>query len=167
MNIEGLYTDGGHHISTFTNHYIDVRNPKPEDFKIEDIAHQLSRHFRYSGRFEEMFTVAQHSTNCYNDVPRRHQMAALLHDASEAYLGDMSSPAKREMPDYYVIEDRFMRCIAERFGFVWPLDPVVKNADRKQLEFEWSCFAKKDGAMYTLTPNQARKYFLNCFNEIS
>ena len=49
------------------------------------------------------------------------KLAGLLHDASEAYIGDMPSPFKKLMPDYKKLEDNLMKVIAQKFGFEYPL----------------------------------------------
>src|SRR6267378_1608096 len=68
--------------------------PTPEMVCIEDIAHALSQTCRWTGHTKFHYSVAQHSIYCSFLVPAEHALAALLHDASEAYLGDMNRPLK-------------------------------------------------------------------------
>lgn len=89
-------------ISTFTNNRIDPTDPSPEDIHIEDIAHALSMMTRANGHFKTFYSVAQHSINCANEAAargcsKRIQLACLLHDASEAYLSDITRPVKKQL----------------------------------------------------------------------
>jgi len=60
-----------------------------------------------------------------------------MHDASEAYLQDISKPLKAHLPEYKVIETRMMERMALHFGFAWPKSIEVENADKAAMEEEW------------------------------
>ena len=82
-------------ICTFTNVVMYPLNPRKEDFRISDIAHALSLMTRANGHFLHFYSVAQHCLNCSYEAEargysRRMQLALLLHDASEAYLSDVT-----------------------------------------------------------------------------
>lgn len=99
---------------------------EPKNFKIHDIAHALSNICRFTGHCSEFYSVAQHSILICSELQhtdRDTQLWALLHDASEAYLGDVSSPLKRMLPDYKVLETKCMNAIAHHFR----LSPVIPN----------------------------------------
>ena len=74
-----------------------------------------------------------HSLHVSYMVPEEHALAALLHDASEAFICDIPKPVKLALPHYSKLEYGIMRQIAEDFDFSWPLDPVVKEADAAAL----------------------------------
>ena len=81
-----------------------------EDICIEDIAASLSRQCRFNGHTNEHYSVAQHSMHVaqylgHKRFGDRLVFAALLHDASEAYIGDMVRPVKINMPDFARLED--------------------------------------------------------------
>jgi hypothetical protein len=59
-----------------------------------------------------------------------------LHDAAEAYLGDVSTPLKQLIPEYKVIEHRVERVICQAFDLPYPLDPSIKQADLRMLVTE-------------------------------
>lgn len=96
-------------IRTYTGIMFDPLNPDPELVNIEDIAHALSLLCRANGHFRTFYSVAQHSVNCMEEAKarghsRKVQLACLLHDASEAYLSDVTRPVKQELPRYLEIE---------------------------------------------------------------
>ena len=123
------------HITTYSKIHFNPIDPKAEDIKIEDIAHALSLLCRANGHFERFFSVAQHSINCAKEAAARRytkrvQLACLLHDASEAYISDITRPVKPYLPKYLEFEKRLQNMIWEKF-LGGPL-----NADEQKLVFE-------------------------------
>lgn len=98
-------------------------------YRISDIAHALSNQCRFSGHVSSFYSVAEHSVHCSYLVPPQYALTALLHDASEAYLGDVSKPLKAMLPEYCKIEDRVMRAIARTFAIEYPFPEVIKTVD--------------------------------------
>src|SRR3954471_2936273 len=96
-------------------------DPRPEDIDILDIAQGLSNQCRFNGQIKTFYSVAQHSVLVTRMVSSENQLAALLHDASEAYLPDLTSPVKRQIPEFVEAENRLMEVIADVFGFAWPM----------------------------------------------
>lgn len=95
-----------------------LEDPRPEDIDINDIAHALSMVNRYNGHTHFPYSVAQHSVLVSYLVPSEYMLAALLHDASEAYIHDIIRPLKLLIEDRYgPIEEAVMRAIALKFGF--------------------------------------------------
>ena len=114
--------------------YIDPLNPDPARIYVRDIALGLSRLCRYGGHVEGFLSVARHSLNVariLRDEEPIVRLCGLLHDASEAYLGDIPRPLKQlpEFAAYRAAEDRLSRTIAARFGLPFPFPPVVHAAD--------------------------------------
>ena len=98
-------------IMTYTKKMFDPLHPNAELIDTEDIAHALSMLCRANGHFKSFYSVAQHSINCMKEAKARGyseriQLACLLHDASEAYLSDVTRPVKAELPRYKEIEAR-------------------------------------------------------------
>ena len=96
-------------IKTYTGVMFDPLNPDTELIDIVDIAHALSMLCRANGHFKSFYSVGQHSINCMKEAKARGysekvQLACLLHDASEAYLSDVTRPVKKELPKYLEIE---------------------------------------------------------------
>ena len=96
-------------IETFSGQKVSFPFPEPESIKIHDIAHGLAHICRFSGQCSRFYSVAQHSLNMAIELNKRGcgprlLLLGLLHDASEAYIGDMPSPLKRLIPAYREIE---------------------------------------------------------------
>jgi len=128
-----------HKIMTHSGRLLDLQGPDPNDILIEDIAHGLSRQYRYGGALRD-YTVAQHCVvvaKCVMDnwPGEPHQglnealKLALIHDASEAYIRDMPTPAKRLLPDYVTLEHHLMNSILSKFGIPNTWADMVKDAD--------------------------------------
>jgi hypothetical protein len=69
-------------------------------------------------------------------VPDDLKRAALLHDATEAYLVDLPRPIKRMMADYRAAEQVVWEAVARRFGLPLELPMAVKDADEDALATE-------------------------------
>lgn len=123
-------------ILTSKGNYFDFANAEFYDYDIEEIAHALSHLCRFTGHTRKHYSVAQHSVHVANLVPTGYQLEALLHDASEAYLGDVSSPLKALLPDYKRIEQSVEYGIARHFALAYPQTPCIKEADLRMLVTE-------------------------------
>lgn len=165
-------------ILTHSGIEFDVCNPDPDLIEIEDIAHALSHICRFTGHTKHFYSVAQHSYLCATLVPPEHALEALLHDAAEAYIGDVSSPLKAQLPGYQVIEANLEQAIRQRFGLPAQKTPWVKEADLQMLaaekahlmpQFEepWDILngvAVPDVTIENEAPGIACHLFLACFN---
>lgn len=103
-------------IQTFTGKKFDFINPCTEDVCIEDIAHALSLICRFGGHTKRHYSVAQHSVCISYYVSSENALEGLLHDAAEAYIGDVCKPLKKMLPDYQKIEMRISAIIFAKFG---------------------------------------------------
>lgn len=137
-------------ILTYTGRKFWPLEPKAEDVCIEDIAHALSNICRYGGHSKHFYSVAQHSWLVSYLVHEDNALWGLMHDAAEAYIGDMVSPLKgatrfvfdtSEGADYQtaeIIEERVQKVIAEALDLPWP-PPNYKAADHVALMIERNC----------------------------
>lgn len=124
------------HILTATGRYFNFRAPELHSYQVEDIAHALSRLCRYTGHCKKFYSVAQHSVLVSYYVPEELALEGLLHDASEAYLGDVSSPLKALLPDYKAIEKSVEQAIALHFDLHFPHPAIIKEVDLRMLVTE-------------------------------
>ena len=74
---------------TYTGRQFWPLDPRPEDICIRDIAHHLSLCCRFNGACRVHYSVAQHSVMVANILPAPLRFWGLMHDATEAYVGDM------------------------------------------------------------------------------
>lgn len=164
MKEENLYTPNC--IRTVTGIYVNVFEPTPEMFCIEDIAHSLSHQCRFGGHLPHYYSVAQHSIVMSDKMHESHKLAALLHDASEAYLLDIPRPIKKGLSNYKEIEDKLMNAIAAKFGFEYPLHEKVKEVDEYMLQWEWSTLMLGKSIFPKIecwSPKYAKECFMSTF----
>lgn len=130
-------------------------DPRPEDFFICDISCGLAHECRYGNQLRNWYDVAQHSVLVASILPQELKFQGLMHDAPEAYIGDMTRPNKLELPDYRRLEDRVWRAIATRFGLPFDLDPRVKEADDAVLMAERNHLFPDDKDIWTIKAKPA------------
>ena len=139
-------------IQTYTGRCVDLLKPKVDQINIQDIAVSLSRQCRFNGHCREFYSVAQHSClvaaavwadlfEMEADKAQPLVLWALMHDAAEAYCGDLVAPAKqilRHVDDleFDDLEARLMRTICRRFGMEPHQPAIVKNFDLRLLATE-------------------------------
>ena len=107
-------------IMTYTKKIFDPLSPERDLIDIKDIAHSLSMLCRANGHFPTFYSVAQHSLNCMKEAKARGygdrvQLLCLLHDASEAYISDLTRPVKSAMDKYKEIEKKLEAEIYAKF----------------------------------------------------
>jgi hypothetical protein len=127
-------------LQTRSGSFLDFRNPDPDTICIEDIAHALALTNRYNGHTPFPYSVAQHSVLASLVAPPGLELQALMHDAQEAYVGDMPSPLKKLLPGYQMIEFKLEDVIRKKFGLPVEFDPRVKEIDMRLLVTEAQAF---------------------------
>lgn len=121
---------------TATGRRIFVTEPTVDDICVEDIALALSKICRFGGHCNPFYSVAQHSVWVSNRCPPTLAVHGLLHDATEAYLGDVVRPLKRQLSEYRQLEARWWGVIRARFGIADGDDAIVKAIDLRALMTE-------------------------------
>lgn len=124
---------------------LDLSNPAYEDVDIDDIAHGLSNICRFNGSCPRFYSVAEHSILVSMMVPKPMAAVALLHDAHEAYIGDIVTPVKE-----IIGSDRLSALKARLDDAIWSKllkpgaapfhDMEIDIADRRMLQVEQSKF---------------------------
>lgn len=113
------------------------------------LGHHLANECRYAGGCKWFYSVAQHSVLASRFVSpgpiiptyKKIQLAALLHDATEAVLKDIPGPYKkmhtRFALGYTVVESDLMKWFYEQFGILEYLNaPQIKAIDKELLDAE-------------------------------
>ena len=110
-------------MQTYTGKAFVLDPPDPMLVDIYDIAKALSCLARYNGHTNEspVYSVAQHSVLVARHLPPILQLYGLMHDAAEAYLGDLANPVKELVPEFKRLEYTVQGAIHERFNLEWPL----------------------------------------------
>lgn len=168
---------------------IDPRKIKLEDLDIQDIAHHLAKIQRYGGALPlgVTYCVAEHSINLANYFKEKGysdgvQLLALMHDATEAYLGDIVSPLKTNLKSYLSLEKKLDRLIRIKFGVIPHNIKQVFEADRRivmdevlaMMPDKWNIYSKEMGVSalgcsveYNNHPGTAKECFLTKFKELT
>lgn len=118
------------YIATYLGKHFHPAAPRIEDVHIEDIARGLAFQCRFNGQTQTFYSLAQHSLFVAALAPARLRLAALLHDAAKAYLGDLAPPLRARLPGFSQLEEEVMAVIGERFGVTDFADPAIRRADR-------------------------------------
>lgn len=133
----------GDWIQTFSGLAFYPLGPATEDILAADIAHSLAMQCRYNGHVRRFYSVAEHCVlmcdwilASHRDADEARELAlwALLHDAAEAYIGDMVRPLKLQMPDFIALDEKVTTAVARRFALCEAEIPAaVKLADSRIL----------------------------------
>lgn len=167
-------------IQTYNGGRFDFFNMSKEKLDINAIAHALSQVCRFGGHCREFYSVAQHSVYVSQLCKPDNRMAGLMHDATEAYIGDMVSPLKKLVPEFQNYESDLWRVVASQFGIPKKLPDDVKAADLAMLSAEARDLCGADPTTWGLKPARAdiptiapwscklaKKYFLEEFHRLS
>lgn len=175
-NYDGIF-------NTTSGQTIDLRNPTEENILIEDIAAALSKICRFGGNTSEFYSVAQHSVMVALIAPESCKFEALLHDASEAYLGDVISPLKHLLREYKMLENNFSKVIEKKFHLEVnaTVREHIKHCDRMMLELEHEALQRNnpeklayvmykhglfhESPRWAWKPKEAERLFLNLFHQ--
>lgn len=127
---------------TYTGRRINIETFSEKDICLEDIAHHLAsyRNSRFGGAlsYPLHYSVADHCMAVAEYVLDETESIsagklALMHDAAEAYLGDMPTHLKKHLPDYVKLEARFEKIIFNKYGISLKYKAIVKEVDKRIL----------------------------------
>lgn len=138
---------------------VNLFDPDPQSIHIEDIASALSKLCRWGGNIPYFYSVAQHSCHVVHLAPLHLKFAALMHDAPEAYAGDVIRPIKHLLAiSYFEIEERLKAAVCSRFKLHSDLLEGVKKYDNEALEIEYKAFHLRDTLSVNMIGAQSAVY---------
>jgi hypothetical protein len=128
------------------------------EVRLPDVAHHLAQINRFTGACRRPYSVAEHSLLVCEIAEREHGLppigllAALLHDAHEAYIGDLNSPLKGHIGEPWRRMEaeeqqhvlRHFKC-AESFA---AFHSVIRTADLQALATERRDLMPADGSVW-------------------
>lgn len=152
---------------TYTGKRINLFNINAADICIVDISHHLSQTCRFGGATQEFYSVAQHSVHVSAILADEYQLWGLLHDAAEAYVGDVIRPVKYALPDFQQLEKEVLCYISKAFELDWPIPEAVKMADETVLEWELSRFEQGQPIMGGMQPRPAKNLFMSQYKNLT
>ena len=165
-------------MQTYTGGQFWPFQPLAVEVCIEDIAHSLAYQCRFNGHSRVFYSVAQHSVHVSQLCPADDALWGLMHDAAEAYVGDIIRPIKLLIPEFSQLEDRVIQVIVRRFGMNPGEPPSVKRADNIALATEardvmspapatWGLAEEPDEKrIHPLGADAAEALFLQRFKEL-
>lgn len=175
-----MMTDRGPWTSTYSGGRFYPLDPSIEDIELIDIAAALSKLCRFNGHCERFYSVAEHSvrlSRMFRDPAKARW--GLMHDAAEAYIGDIVRPLKRSLKGISHIEDRILLCVAHKFNLPPTIYDAVHEADERMCStekrdlfvraedwpdmlppYEWKLPMREVG------PDESMRWFLHRFKEL-
>jgi RNAse (barnase) inhibitor barstar len=157
-------------------------NPNVHEIQIKDIAFALSNICRFGGHVE-FYSVAEHCCHVSDACPPALKFLGLMHDATEAYMGDMVRPLKQQMDFYREVEDMLWNVVARAFNLPLSVEQVkiydnrALLAERNYLMVEgpntrdwyWDHAGLKplDCQIKCWPPQVARREFMNRYNQLN
>ena len=155
----------GKFVMTYSGKMIDPLNPNPDDIEIVDIAHALSNMCRYGGHLHKFKSVAEHCIEVCMLAKRKEKLDALLHDAAEYLLLDMSSPVKWRLEDYNKAEKNLMKVISIKFGISSVKSEDIDLIDKSLQETELRDYILDKGKyVKPMKRKEAKRLFLEMFH---
>jgi len=139
-------------IVTHTGKLFSYRDFTEKDIDIRDIAHALCNLCRYTGHTSQFYSVAQHSMLVADKMPgtRNEKLAALLHDAAEAYTNDLAYLEHNGDKTYLQLQHRITAAIYRKFG----IESVPESLRSYDLA---ACVFEAEGLLH-LTADQLKEY---------
>jgi hypothetical protein len=160
MGGTSIMKDRGPYTLTRNGIQFYLLDPRPDEVWLDDIMYSLSHTCRFNGHTH--YNNAMHSMRVSEHCSSELALEGLLHDAAEAYTGDIVRPFQEAMgPEfkarYKEIESNIMAVIAIKFGFLHPMPLEVMTADNVVLRQE--LIEYRAGELPRMDPSLARYLF--------
>lgn len=167
-------------IKTSSGLKFHIFRPSSRELSISDISHSLSLLCRFNGHTPFLYSVGAHSIIGSYICQPQFAKDFLMHDSTEGFIGDMTTPLKREMKMFKLVEDNIYCAIARKFGLSNPPPKEVKEMDKimfmmewvylmgekKPLDFTLPMSKKKFMSIATLPPDKIEKLFIKRYREL-
>jgi hypothetical protein len=183
---EGGPPSPGPYLQTVSGRWVNPFDPDPGQIELADIGRALANQCRFGGHCRTFYSVAQHCVIVSELIEEEggsaeDALAALMHDAAEAYLGDLPHPIKHRSQlgaAFRDAEQPLERVIRDRFAITGP-SAAVKRIDRALLATERRTFSAEQWHWPELAgveplevdleawlPDDAAEAFLRRFEEL-
>lgn len=152
-------TDRGPFIATHSGTKFYFMDPRPDEVFLSDIAVALGNICRFGGHTDRFYSVAEHCVRMSRLLDWDHHLAvwALMHDAAEAYIGDLPSPIKQVLPEFAKIEAKILRAVSHQFDLGGTQIPqVVKHLDAAICVSEYDALLENSRDPWPNMPPPAR-----------
>lgn len=179
MILHDLVHDDECYVATVSGQRLYLLAPEASQINIDDIVHGLAYQPCYSGQTSHFYSLAQHSLLVASLVPAGQRLAALLHDAVCAYLGNLAQSMRPLLPGFSLIEARVKAAISERFAvsgldttLIQRAHQIAQSTEQRDLlphEFE---LRRPGGAapvprrIEFLSPEEAKRQFQEMFIQL-
>lgn len=170
-------------IQTYKGGQFHILDPQQDEIVITDIGHALAYLCRFTGASRSFYSVAEHCVLGSRLVPAKDAMWFLLHDGSEAYIGDLNRPLKHFTgvgPAYLPVEAVIMKAICQKFRLseeepasIKRIDNAMLFAEKEQLlapmdwDFKWGDIKPAEVKVKCWSPEVAEVEFLHRFYELT
>ena len=143
-------------IQTFSGKKFSLVDPQPEDVDIVDIISALGNLCRFNGHCRKFYSVLQHSVRVAELCGEDQRYDGLMHDAGEAYYGDITRPMKvlwneatfGRFSEWY---KRIDAVVAEALKISNPLPREVRHFDNVMLAAKRGHYGSASGTLGDVT----------------
>jgi len=147
--------------------HLDYEDPIIRPESLHSIATALGNICRFTGHCSKYYSVAEHSVHCARLAKGVGRMGLLMlvHDAHEAFVGDVNTPLKMLIPQYIDIERNVQKALFDALEIEWPTREeweLIKLADRTMLATEAKWLMPSGGEGWQL-PSPA-EVILECWS---
>ena len=111
---------------------VDVERITAADVHWPDVSWSLSNLCRWNGHCTRFYSVAQHCCLAHDLLPKDQAVHGLLHDAHEAFVGDIVRPVKEAVGNYRVtsLQLQLDAAIYEAAGVDEPDEAAIEAVNR-------------------------------------